>query len=61
MLAACANGGERGAENETAQEAEATMISNKISGDLSALAENPSSITIEWQEGSAEVSVEKIG
>ena len=47
MLAACANGGTRGVENETAQEAGATMISNKISGDLSALAEIPSTITIE--------------
>ena len=61
MLAACANGGERGAENETVQEAGATMVSNKISGDLSALAEIPSSITIEWQEGSAEVSVDENG
>ena len=61
MLATCANGGEWGAENETAQEAGATMLSNKISGDLSALAEIPSTLTIEWQDGSAEVSVDKNG
>ena len=61
MLAACANGGKRSVENDATQETGATMISNKISGDLSALAEIPSSITIEWQEGSAEVSVGENG
>ena len=57
MLAACANGGKRGAENDATQEVVSSMISNKISGDLSTLAEIHTTITIEWQEGSAEVSV----
>ena len=61
MLAACANGGNRGVENDATQEVISSMISNKISGDLSALAEIPSSITVEWQEGSAEVSVGENG
>ena len=37
------------------------MLSNEISGDLSALAEIPATITIEYQDGSAEVKVDENG
>ncbi len=62
MLAACSNEGKKESKNEMANEiATTSMISNRISGDLSFLAEIPTTVTIEWQEGSAEVSVDENG
>lgn len=62
MLVACGNYGKKSGQDEITPEITVSaVLSNKISGDLSALTNIPKTITIQWQEGSIEASIDENG
>ena len=61
VLVACGGNEKKKAEEATQEVIATEMLSNEISGDLSALDEIPATITIEYQDGSIEVNVDEDG